>query len=43
MTNGDRIRSMTDDELANWLTYIRPWVTTNPQMWIDWLKQEIKE
>ena len=42
-TNADRIRAMTDEELAEWLTYLRPWITTEPEMWIKWLKQEAKE
>ena len=46
MTNADRIRSMTDDELAEWLCEIAGWL---PQYEgkvhpiLKWLKQEVKE
>lgn len=54
MTNADRVRSMTDEELAMWIND----VTTNALSvlalgsnkqtktifyWLDWLKQEAKE
>lgn len=39
-TNADRIRSMTDEELAEWIISITEDLTPN---WLDWLKQEAKE
>ena len=41
VTNGDKIRSMTDEELAAWLED-RLQLPSNG-LWLDWLKQEIKE
>lgn len=44
VTNADRIRSMTDEELAEWLS--RPpvtWVYKSKTEWLDWLKQEATE
>ena len=42
-TNADRIRSMTDEELAVWLAN----GTINSEKaegyWLDWLKQEVIE
>ena len=47
MTNADRIRSMSDEELAEWLTKI----TNDAQIdartkmdyrWGEWLKEEVK-
>ena len=47
-TNADRIRAMSDEELAEWLTKI----TNDAQLdaktkcdyqWGDWLKSEVKE
>lgn len=54
LTNADRIRSMTDEELAEWLAkYERNTVCPNfgahdcqescEQCWLDWLKQEVTE
>lgn len=44
MSNGDRIRAMTDEELAEWLdnndSYFAIAYTRNE--WLDWLKQENK-
>lgn len=37
-TNADRIRSMTDEELAAWIEEITEDITPN---WLDWLKQEV--
>lgn len=47
-TNADRIRAMTDEELADFLIGVAQRggiVTTNgrPTRWLDWLKQEVKE
>lgn len=39
-TNADRIRSMTDEELAEWLED-RFQLPING-LWLDWLKQEAK-
>jgi hypothetical protein len=40
ITNADRIRSMTDEELAEWLfgAWHQSWYTR--QEWLDWLRQE---
>lgn len=37
MTNADRIRAMTDEELAEWIISITEDLTPN---WLDWLKEE---
>lgn len=52
-TNADRIRAMTDEELADWLTIsVIPRVCEIPlkagnepmlDKWLDWLKQEVKK
>lgn len=47
-TNADRIRSMTDEELAEWIAddLIEPGYDTREQtvkMWLDWLKEEAGE
>ena len=48
VTNADRIRQMTDEELAEWLTRI----TDDAQLdartrcdyqWDEWLKEEVEE
>lgn len=44
ITNADRIRAMTDEELAEWLneTLVSPYYyLTTPEMWLGWLKQEV--
>lgn len=38
-TNADRIRAMTDEELADFLDKTDP-VYWNRQTWLDWLRQE---
>ena len=54
MTNADRIRTMTDEELAEWecdrSCLLCPVEDCNEQMvkkckqrWLDWLKQEVSE
>ena len=55
MTNADRIRSMTDEELGEWLlkNAACPCAAMNGgcalnddtcrQAWLDWLKEEVKE
>ena len=53
-TNADRIRAMTDEELAKWIADIYPdcppgyncdssRVTDCCDCWLDWLKQEATE
>lgn len=43
-TNADRIRLMSDEELAEW---IARWSTMPPKLnreeWLFWLKEEVKE
>lgn len=39
-TNSDRIRSMTDEELAEWIISI---TEDDTEGWLDWLKQEASE
>lgn len=41
-TNADRIRSMTDEELADWLYHIDGDVML-PQEWIKWLGEDSGE
>ena len=41
VTNADRIRAMTDEELAAWLEEITMLPTVG--LWLDWLKQEAEE
>ncbi len=54
MTNADRIRVMTDEELAGWLSDMHDSVTCpnggaidcNPsckRCWLDWLKEEVED
>ena len=47
-TNYDRIRAMTDEELAKWiaggvLNLTGGSLEMATEAWLDWLKQEIKE
>ena len=45
-TNADRIRSMTDEELAEWLCDIAGWLPMYEGKMhpiLDWLKQEVTE
>lgn len=43
-TNADRIRAMTDEELAEWLDQIDGVGRFEFQtQWLDWLKQEANE
>lgn len=51
-TNADRIRAMSDEELAAWLTFVEQRVLTrNPALerpakekdWLYWLKHEVKK
>lgn len=43
-TNADRIRNMTDEELARWIHQTRhnPLEDRNYREWLEWLKQEYK-
>ena len=50
MTNADRIRAMTDEELANLLTHYDDWTDDADlheveiyKRWLDWLKQEAEQ
>ena len=52
MTNGDRIRSMTDEEIAEVIWMICPTSGVNSkgcinvrcsQCWLEWLKQEVSD
>ena len=40
ITNGDKIRASSDEELAEWLfgAWHQSWYTR--QEWLDWLRQE---
>lgn len=42
-TNADRIRSMTDEELANWFAIISSSKPQSSPEWLEWLKEEVKE
>lgn len=47
ITNADRIRTMTDEELAKKISGIESFALTcgggwSPEKWLDWLKQEVK-
>ena len=39
-TNADRIRAMTDEELADYLRWHNDLYSRNGMDWLDWLKQE---
>ena len=46
--NADRIRSMSDEELANKMSGLESFALTcgggwPPEKWLDWLKEEVKE
>lgn len=47
MTNGERIRRMTDVELADWVwgaeTAGRAYGPRGKKAWLDWLKQEVRD
>lgn len=48
ITNADRIRSMSDEELAKKISGIESFALTcgggwPPEKWLDWLKQEVKD
>ena len=43
ITNADLIRSMTDEELADYLRWHNDMYSRNGMDWLDWLKQEVEE
>ena len=48
MTNADKIRAMTDEDLAEWIVkktdgYGFDGYDEHVKAWLDWLKQEVKE
>ena len=48
ITNADKIRAMSDEDLAEWLAdhpVVSMYDGSNPQhkAWLDWLKQEVDE
>ena len=47
MTNADKIRAKTDEQMAEWLnwleTAVRAFGIKGEKFWLDWLKQEVKE
>lgn len=46
MTNGDRIRAMTDEEIEDWYWWMYKEMTyhTSSRAFVhEWLKQEVKE
>lgn len=44
ITNGDRIRQMTDEELANFLCYLQiAYDLQNPLMMLEWLRKEAED
>lgn len=52
-TNGDRIRTMTDEELAKWLSCpgrkkdmfpnLELYIAPSREEWLDWLRQEVAD
>jgi len=47
-SNADRVRAMTDEELARWITdeLIEPGYCDDEhtyELWLDWLKQEVAD
>lgn len=48
MTRGDKIRSMSDEELAEWIAGMSGLIqcrsiNMRAEKWLDWLRQEVKE
>ena len=41
ITNGDKIRASSDEELADWL--IMNGNGSDYQTWLDWLREEVKD
>lgn len=42
-TNADRIRAMTDEEMADYLRWHNDLYSRNGMDWLDWLKQEAED
>jgi hypothetical protein len=42
MTNADKIRGKTDEEMADWLSYICDAYYEPDNGWLNWLKQEVE-
>ena len=42
-TNADRIRAMSDEELAHWLEYEGGGACAEALGWLEWLRQPAKE
>jgi len=45
-TNADRIRSLSDEELATYLSCLftaQYHIGADPHVWLDWLKEDAKE
>ena len=43
MTNADRIRAMSDEELADYLRWHNDLYSRNGMDWLDWLKSPVEE
>ncbi len=48
ITNADRIRAMSDEELANKMSGLESFALTcgggwHPEKWLDWLKEEAND
>ena len=43
MTNADRVRAMTDEELARWLEYEGGGACAEMCGWLNWLQQPAEE
>ena len=43
MTNTDKIRAMSDEELADYLRYYSDSYARYDMDWLDWLRQEVEE
>lgn len=52
MTKADKIRQMTDDQLAEWLAFVENRILEKRPMlerealeadWLEWLKEEVKD
>lgn len=43
ITNADRIRQMSDEELAEFLNEVRPAERFLTKTWLEWLKKEVEK
>lgn len=43
LTNADRIRAMTDEEMADYLRWHNDSYARYGMDWLDWLKQEVQD